>query len=120
VRPCVTIVTAYPAGEEVDFLITAPLLLDIAGTQLAAACWVCKTTPLTCIWRHCRLSLYCKHMATVPHFDTPCMFDTTCISRPVFYATGSKKILRVPPSLICSYSVMCKQKQHKKLTEDKT
>ena len=25
-----------------------------------------------------------------------------------------------PPPLICSYSVMCKQKQHKKLTKDKT
>jgi hypothetical protein len=24
------------------------------------------------------------------------------------------------PPLICSYSVMCKQKQHKKLTKDKT
>ena len=26
----------------------------------------------------------------------------------------------VPPPPTCSYSVMCKQKQHKKLTKDKT
>jgi hypothetical protein len=31
-----------------------------------------------------------------------------------------KKKNFVPPPLICSYSVMCKQKQHKKLTKDKT
>jgi hypothetical protein len=49
--------------------------------------------------------------------------NVQCVTpRPVFrYFTppGPKKILRPPPS-ICSYSVMCKQKQHKKLTKNKT
>ena len=35
-----------------------------------------------------------------------------------FMPLGPRKFC--PPTPICSYSVMCKQKQHKKLTKDKT
>ena len=62
-----------------------------------------------------------------PQWDSNLQSQQSSVCRPVpqtqariqvFYAPGPKKILRHPP--ICSYSVMCKQKQHKKLTKDKT
>jgi hypothetical protein len=74
-------------------------------------------------WTIRRLQIFLSHIENRTRLLGHAALNTVTIRLVFRYFTPlvpRKFCAAPPPPLICSYSVMCKQKQHKKLTKDKT